>query len=171
MLKSESSAGDEKLWWNRQFAVTRGERVPGQRPGNTECSFPELRTCPWQAPGVVSAERSRPRDGTRLTGVRASLMYIGDCPLCAMYIRKPSLNWILYNWWNGSGLGSRRVCHLTSTDQRDVYSHLLLIPTKFGRHWSTPSWVVFRTDRQTDRQTYIHGWSQYLLRLYTEARR
>jgi len=22
MLKSESSAGDEKVWWNRQFAVT-----------------------------------------------------------------------------------------------------------------------------------------------------
>jgi len=25
MLKSESSAGDETLWWNWQFTVTRGE--------------------------------------------------------------------------------------------------------------------------------------------------
>jgi len=36
----------------------------------------------------VSPERSRPRDGTRdgtrLTGVRASLMYIGDCPLSTL---------------------------------------------------------------------------------------
>jgi len=43
---------------------------------------------------LIAAECRRLRNGSRLIGVTALLMYAGDCPICAMYIRRANLNWM-----------------------------------------------------------------------------